>query len=94
MITQQSIEKSLQPSEAHALDLIRQAGAKGLNNYEATALGHYSLTQRVMDLDNKGFLISSTRETWTDPTGKALANVARYHYLGWKTFTPQSKGAA
>ena len=94
MITQQSIEKSLPPSEAHALDLIRQAGTKGLNRYEAPELGHGSLTQRVSNLQDKGFLIGKTREVWTDPAGKAHAGVVRYHYLGWKAFTPQEGAAA
>ena len=94
MITQQSIEQSLRPSEAHALDLIRQAGTKGLNRYEATALGHGSLSQRVSALQDKGFLFSHTPETWTDPAGKAHTGVVRYHYLGWKSFTPQEGAAA
>lgn len=88
MITQAYIEQNLRPSEAHALDLIRNAGSKGLNRYEAPELGHGSLTQRVSNLQDKGFLISKTRETWIDPAGKAHSGVVRYHYLGWKTFTP------
>lgn len=31
MITQAYIEQNLRPSEAHALDLIRNAGSKGVN---------------------------------------------------------------
>ena len=88
MITQASIEQSLRPSEAHALDLIRQAGAKGLNRYEATALGHGSLSQRVSALQDKGFLFSHTPETWIDPAGNPHSGVMRYHYLGWQAFTP------
>lgn len=88
MITQAHIERSLTPSEAQALDLIRNTGSKGMNRYEAPDCGHGSLTQRVSDLQDKGFLFTKTRETWIDPAGKPHTGVVRYHYLGWKAFTP------
>lgn len=88
MITQAYMERSLRPSEAHALDLIRNADSKGINAYEAAILGHFSLTQRVSDMKHKGFLFSHTPETWVDTTGKPHDGVIRYHYLGWKAFTP------
>ena len=88
MITQAYIERSLTPMEALALDLIRNAGSKGMNRFEAPDFGYGSLTQRVSNLQDKGFQFSHTRETWTDPTGKPHSGVMRYHYLGWKAFTP------
>ena len=42
MMTQAHMERSLTPSEAHALDLAKREG--GVNRYEATALGHGSLS--------------------------------------------------
>ena len=88
MMTQAHMERSLTPSEAHALDLIRNAGSKGMNRFEAPDFGHGSLTQRVSNLQDKGFQFSHTRETWTDPAGTPHKRVMRYHYLGWKAFTP------
>ena len=87
MITQAYIERSLAPMEALALDLIRGAGSKGMNRFEAPDFGHGSLTQRVSNLQDKGFQFSHTREKWIDPTGKPHMGVVRYHYLGWKAFT-------
>ena len=88
MITQAYMERSLAPMEALALDLIRGAGGKGMNRFEAPDFGHGSLTQRVSNLQDKGFQFSHTREKWIDPTGKPHSGVMRYHYLGWKAFTP------
>lgn len=88
MMTQAHMERSLTPSEAHALDLIRGAGSKGMNRFEAPDFGHGSLTQRVSNLQDKGFQFSHTREKWTDPAGTQHTNVVRYHYIGWKAFTP------
>lgn len=85
MITQDYIERSLAPSEAHALDLAKREG--GVNRYEATALGHGSLSQRISNLEAKGFQFAHTPEVWADPTGKPHSGVMRYHYLGWKAFT-------
>ena len=85
-LTQQYIESTLVPSEAHALDLSKRSG--GINRYEAITLGHGSLTQRISDLTAKGFLFSHTTEIWIDPLGKPHYGVTRYQYLGWKPFTP------
>ena len=88
MITQAYMERSLTPSEAHALDLIRNAGSKGMNRFEAPDFGHGSLTQRVSNLQDKGFQFRKTREKWADPSGKTHTGVVRYHYIGWQAFTP------
>ena len=94
MMTQAHMERSLTPSEAHALDLIRNAGSKGMNRFEAPDFGHGSLTQRVSNLQDKGFQFSHTRETWTDPAGTPHKRVMRYHYIGWKAFTPPTTDKA
>ena len=94
MITQAYMERSLTPSEAHALDLIRNAGSKGMNRFEAPDFGHGSLTQRVSNLQDKGFQFAHTRETWTDPAGTPHKRVMRYHYIGWKAFTPPTTDKA
>ena len=92
MMTQAYMERSLAPSEAHALDLAKREG--GVNRYEATALGHGSLSQRISNLEVKGFQFAHTPEVWTDPAGTPHERVVRYHYLGWKAFTPQATGKA
>ena len=94
MITQAYIERSLAPMEALALDLIRGAGGKGMNRFEAPDFGHGSLTQRVSNLQDKGFQFAHTRETWTDPAGTPHKRVMRYHYIGWKAFTPPTTDKA
>ena len=94
MITQAYMERSLTPSEAHALDLIRNAGSKGMNRFEAPDFGHGSLTQRVSNLQDKGFQFAHTRETWTDPAGTPHKRVMRYHYIGWNAFTPPTTDKA
>ena len=92
MMTQAHMERTLRPSEAHALDLSKRNG--GINRYEATALGHGSLSQRISDLEAKGFLFAHTPETWIDPAGNPHDGVMRYHYLGWKAFTPPTTDKA
>ena len=80
-------ESTLHPSLALALDLTRRAG--GINRFEAEQYGQASLTVRVWELIELGYIFSKNREVWIDPKGCKHYGVVRYTYLGWER--PQPK---
>lgn len=76
-ITQKSVEESLPPSTAKALDIIRNN--PNINRYEALLkYGHGSLSQRYCDLKAKGFIFAVQPDEWQGHVG-----VAHYTLLGW-----------
>jgi hypothetical protein len=90
MITMEQVEKGLTPSLAIALDIIRDNPL--INRYQADIhYGHGSLTQRVSELREKGFLIDSIEKTYIDLQGNERHGVAHYVYQGWKE--PSQKAA-
>jgi hypothetical protein len=80
-------ENNLKPAQAHALDLTRRAG--GVNRFEASLLGHYSIGQRISDLIAMGYRFDKTPEIIIDAMGVTHTGVIRYAYLGWER--PQAK---
>lgn len=84
MMTIERIERSLKPSQALALDIVRNNPM--INRYQADIhLGHGSLTQRVSELVGMGFVIQSIKKPYCDLQGNEHQGVAHYLYLGWKT---------
>lgn len=92
-MNQAQIERSLKPSEALALDIIRDN--EGINRYQADIhCNHGSLTQRVSDLKDLGFLFHTEPKLYIDAQGNERKGVAHYSYLGWAEPAPKESGAA
>jgi hypothetical protein len=92
-MNQSQIERSLNPSEALALDIIRKNA--GINRYQADIhFGHGSLSQRVSELKELGFLFHSKPKTYIDAQGNERSGVAHYTYLGWTDPKPKESEAA
>ncbi len=93
MITQAQIERSLQPSNALALDIIRNHA--GINRFQADIhCGHGSLTQRVSDLKDLGFLFHTELRPYIDAKGNERSGVAHYTYMGWAEPAPKDDDKA
>ena len=76
------IERTLTPCYALALGLLRRYAE--INRYQAEIdHGHGSLTQRVSDLKDMGFVIHAEYKPYIDLQGKEHKRVAHYTYLGW-----------
>lgn len=83
------IECTLTPCYALALDVLRRYA--GINRYQAEIdHGHGSLTQRVSDLKDMGFVIYAEYKPYIDSHGKEHKRVAHYTYLGWAAPTTQT----
>lgn len=92
-MSQAQIERSLNPSEALALDIIRNNA--GINRYQADIhFGHGSLSQRVSTLIALGFLFHIDYMPYIDLQGKERRGVAHYTYLGWAEPAPKEREAA
>jgi hypothetical protein len=92
-MNQAQIERSLKPSEALALDIIRNNS--GINRYQADIhFGHGSLSQRVSELTALGFLFHTDFMPYIDLQGNERKGVAHYTYLGWTDPKPKESEAA
>ena len=80
--TRAEIERSLCPSEAHALALSQREN--GINRYEADRLGHGSFTARVWDLENKGYVFDKKDVTWINSQGEPYHGVTVYTFIEWR----------
>lgn len=80
--TRAEIERSLCPSEAHALKLSQRE--HGINRYEADRLGHGSLTARIWDLENKGYVFDKKDVTWINSQGEPYRGVTVYKFIEWR----------
>ena len=88
-MNQQTTERSLSPSNALALEIIRNHA--GINRYQADMhLGHGSLTQRVSDLGDMGFQFATEYRKYVDLTGNERKGVAHYTLLGWRDPSEQT----
>lgn len=92
-MNQAQIERSLKPSEALALDIIRDNA--GINRYQADIhCNHGSLTQRVSDLKDLGFLFHTDYKAYVDLQGNERSGVAHYTYMGWAEPAPKDDDKA
>ena len=92
-MNQAQIERSLNPSESLALDIIRNNA--GINRYQADIhFGHGSLSQRVSTLTALGFLFHTDFMPYIDLQGNERKGVAHYTYLGWTEPKPTENEAA
>lgn len=91
-MNQAQLERSLKPSQAHALDIVRNHG--GINRYQADMhLGNGNLSQRVSELGSMGFNFAIEYREYIDLLGNERKGVAHYSYLGWSAPTSM-EGAA
>ena len=80
--TRAEIERSLCRTEVHALELSQCAD--GINSYEAERFGHLSLTPRIWDLENKGYVFDKKDVVWIDAMGKSHNGVTVYKFIEWR----------
>lgn len=89
MITMEQVKSTLTPSLALALDIVINNPL--INRYQADIhFGHGSLTQRVSELRDKGFLIDSIEKPYIDLQGNERQGVAHYVYRGWAEPKPKA----
>ena len=81
-LTMADIERSLCPTEAHALELSQRAA--GINDQGAALFGHLSFTARIWDLENKGYVFDKPEVDWIDSVGKLHKNVVFYKFIEWR----------
>ena len=92
-MNQAQLERSLKPSQAHALDVVRNNA--GINNFTAhTLIGRTCLTQRVSELGVMGFQFAKERRAYIDGHGEIHKGVVHYTLLGWSDPRKKREGAA